>query len=254
MREAEGVLGELLRPGRLEPGPAGLLAEDLMEAGDLERALRCANIASRELLVEPAEDLVDADAAMMHPLFIRARLRGKTGLPMDEHDDVVLAVAKRVLRENPELDWDEDSDGWDEDVPGQGGGDVPPPGPLQGIQVLVRRGDFDRARSRGLLTDDAAQQGPDRYFRATEEVLRDSSGERPAMSFHTVLFGVDEMAAFAGVRDLDPADVATHRAWAHSEVPDGSPRLLAWPPGRNEACWCGSERKYKKCCGSPAHR
>jgi len=22
-----------------------------------------------------------------------------------------------------------------------------------------------------------------------------------------------------------------------------------WPPGRNEPCWCGSERKYKRCCG-----
>ncbi|GAB1817461.1 SEC-C domain-containing protein [Herbidospora sp. RD11066] len=26
---------------------------------------------------------------------------------------------------------------------------------------------------------------------------------------------------------------------------------IAWPPGRNDSCWCGSERKYKKCCGSP---
>jgi tetratricopeptide (TPR) repeat protein len=24
---------------------------------------------------------------------------------------------------------------------------------------------------------------------------------------------------------------------------------IAWPPGRNEPCWCGSDRKYKKCCG-----
>jgi hypothetical protein len=22
-----------------------------------------------------------------------------------------------------------------------------------------------------------------------------------------------------------------------------------WPPGRNDPCWCGSSRKYKKCCG-----
>lgn len=22
-----------------------------------------------------------------------------------------------------------------------------------------------------------------------------------------------------------------------------------WPPGRNDACWCRSPRKYKKCCG-----
>lgn len=26
-------------------------------------------------------------------------------------------------------------------------------------------------------------------------------------------------------------------------------RALDWPPGRNEQCWCSSQRKYKKCCG-----
>ncbi|MDF2978705.1 MAG: hypothetical protein K0S40_3433 [Actinomycetospora sp.] len=29
--------------------------------------------------------------------------------------------------------------------------------------------------------------------------------------------------------------------------PDPGPRL-AWPPGRNDPCWCGSGVKYKKCC------
>jgi uncharacterized protein YecA (UPF0149 family) len=24
-----------------------------------------------------------------------------------------------------------------------------------------------------------------------------------------------------------------------------------WPPSRKDACWCGSGRKYKKCCGRP---
>jgi uncharacterized protein YecA (UPF0149 family) len=24
---------------------------------------------------------------------------------------------------------------------------------------------------------------------------------------------------------------------------------IAWPPGRNDPCWCGSSSKYKKCCG-----
>jgi hypothetical protein len=28
-------------------------------------------------------------------------------------------------------------------------------------------------------------------------------------------------------------------------------RTIPWPPGRNEQCWCGSGRKYKKCCGAP---
>ena len=26
-------------------------------------------------------------------------------------------------------------------------------------------------------------------------------------------------------------------------------RAIAWPPARNDRCWCGSGRKYKQCCG-----
>ncbi|MFF0271701.1 SEC-C metal-binding domain-containing protein [Kribbella sp. NPDC004536] len=33
------------------------------------------------------------------------------------------------------------------------------------------------------------------------------------------------------------------------DVPDG--RRIVWPPARNEACWCGSGVKYKRCCGGP---
>jgi hypothetical protein len=29
-------------------------------------------------------------------------------------------------------------------------------------------------------------------------------------------------------------------------------RTTDWPPPRNGPCWCGSDRKYKKCCGNPA--
>lgn len=28
-----------------------------------------------------------------------------------------------------------------------------------------------------------------------------------------------------------------------------SGHALTWPPGRNDACWCQSARKYKRCCG-----
>ncbi|MFD5539565.1 SEC-C metal-binding domain-containing protein [Streptomyces sp. NPDC127079] len=56
---------------------------------------------------------------------------------------------------------------------------------------------------------------------------------------------------------------------AHVDEKGGSPDLPAarsryaaelarrglaadWPPARTGPCWCGSERKYKKCCGNPA--
>lgn len=40
-----------------------------------------------------------------------------------------------------------------------------------------------------------------------------------------------------------PDDYAFEEAHAGNYLP--------WPPGRNDACWCGSGRKYKKCCGAP---
>src|SRR5262249_18804534 len=27
-----------------------------------------------------------------------------------------------------------------------------------------------------------------------------------------------------------------------------------WPPGRRFACWCGSPKKYQRCCGAPASK
>ena len=42
------------------------------------------------------------------------------------------------------------------------------------------------------------------------------------------------------------ATYAAHLA-AHAE-----PGVVSWPPGRNQPCWCGSGRKYKKCCAAPS--
>lgn len=56
---------------------------------------------------------------------------------------------------------------------------------------------------------------------------------------------VDNFVEWCDQHDEDPeharALYAAHR-FAHGEA-------IPWPPGRNEACWCGSQRKYKKCCG-----
>ena len=62
---------------------------------------------------------------------------------------------------------------------------------------------------------------------------------------------------------VSPIVVDTFVAWCadHHEDPEEaragyaaeSLRLgeaIVWPPGRNDACWCGSGRKYKKCCAT----
>jgi hypothetical protein len=64
---------------------------------------------------------------------------------------------------------------------------------------------------------------------------------------------VDEFVAWCAEQGEDPEYVRSHYAAERFRVGDA----VAWPPGRNEPCWCGSGRKYKKCCGpavpSPMH-
>lgn len=56
------------------------------------------------------------------------------------------------------------------------------------------------------------------------------------------------LVAFARREGRDPGSRATRLAYSDSLADD---RDVTWPPERNAACWCGSGRKYKKCCGTP---
>ncbi len=49
----------------------------------------------------------------------------------------------------------------------------------------------------------------------------------------------------------DERDPAKLRAQYAADVARDPSRTVTWPPARNEPCWCGSGRKYKKCCGAP---
>lgn len=63
---------------------------------------------------------------------------------------------------------------------------------------------------------------------------------------------LEDYESFARSKALDPAERQTRRdygEWCATQHPE---RTLDWPLPRNGPCWCGSERKYKKCCGSPA--
>jgi uncharacterized protein YecA (UPF0149 family) len=77
------------------------------------------------------------------------------------------------------------------------------------------------------------------------------------------------MYAEAGIPGLAiaPVRVAPFTAWCaeKGQRPDSAearaeyaahlaaiadPGVISWPPGRNQSCWCGSGRKYKKCCAA----
>lgn len=56
----------------------------------------------------------------------------------------------------------------------------------------------------------------------------------------------EELASYATRRGGDPTDPDIRAGYAQHLV--NHPRETPWPPGRNDACWCGSQVKYKKCC------
>lgn len=60
-----------------------------------------------------------------------------------------------------------------------------------------------------------------------------------------LLSGVaDDLARFAGIGGT--ADPTARQGYARSLA--AGTGLIGWPPARNDACWCGSGVKYKKCC------
>ena len=71
-----------------------------------------------------------------------------------------------------------------------------------------------------------------------------------------------EEAIAAGCRSVPDLEADIAEFWLEASRIDEAVALFAtllaegpgvvWPPGRNAPCWCGSERKYKKCCGPVA--
>lgn len=56
---------------------------------------------------------------------------------------------------------------------------------------------------------------------------------------------VDDFVAWCDECGDDPEHARA--AYAAHQLAQG--QAIPWPPGRNARCWCGSQRKYKKCCG-----
>lgn len=95
------------------------------------------------------------------------------------------------------------------------------------------------------LADDFAD--PVAYSRLLEGHLRlllRQTGQRPSVA----PIDVDELVAWSETQRLDPDSGEARSQFAAELFRRG--RTLPWPPARNEACWCRSGRKYKRCCGT----
>ena len=86
---------------------------------------------------------------------------------------------------------------------------------------------------------------PDAYCKIIETRLREvrsATGRAPSVA----PIEVDALVEFAAEHGLDPDTGAARSRFAAAL--GSRDETVPWPPGRNEPCWCGSGRKYKRCC------
>ncbi|CAL9388355.1 hypothetical protein SUDANB121_01213 [Nocardiopsis dassonvillei] len=222
---AGALVDSLLRDRHPAPGPAHLLAEEFEEAGEHDKALHCYNLACRHLLAGPAEQAAGAHPFDLMPLRGRARMRERPGPAPDGHDRVALtAPDDRDTAEGPDAPF------------------VP-----EVVRPVFSRDSLAAAQDARLLRAGEAAH----HHTTAERELREAKRAHPDARLFTLLADPAEISPLARAHpDLDCDDLLEE--WAEEVTPADSPRLSPWPPGRNEPCWCGSTRKYKKCCGTPA--
>lgn len=99
----------------------------------------------------------------------------------------------------------------------------------------------------------AGPEGPithARYCRAMQQKLVEFSiAGMPGLAVASVR--VAPFTAWCADQGRQP-DAEARAEYAAHLAAQGDPGVIAWPPGRNEPCWCGSGRKYKKCCAAPS--
>ena len=88
------------------------------------------------------------------------------------------------------------------------------------------------------------------YSRALERTLR-GYADAGATRLAVAPIRVPVFLTWCADRDQDPAAPATRAAYV-ADVARRNAGVVAWPPARNQPCWCGSGRKYKQCCGRAA--
>jgi hypothetical protein len=113
----------------------------------------------------------------------------------------------------------------------------------QAVQLWPELADSDRVR------------GPDgpvphrQYCKALQQILIEyAEAGLPALTIAPVR--VAPFTAWCAERDRRPDSAEARAEYAAQLTARSDPELIAWPPGRNQPCWCGSGRKYKKCCAT----
>jgi tetratricopeptide (TPR) repeat protein len=114
------------------------------------------------------------------------------------------------------------------------------------LSMYWTRADFPEAHRRWPELVTAEEEAE--YFARVEQLSRDHA-EAGTRQITMVPCDVAGYAEFAERTGADPTALPTRRDYLELLAAQG--RTISWPPPRNSPCWCGSTRKYKKCCGRP---
>ncbi len=97
--------------------------------------------------------------------------------------------------------------------------------------------------------------GPDgplphpRYCRAMQQKLVEfADAGFPGLAIAPV--SIAPFTQWCAERGQQPDSAEARAEYAAHLAAKGEPSVIPWPPDRNQPCWCGSDRKYKKCCGA----
>lgn len=193
-------------------------------AGELDEALRWFDLAVSLLSQDELDALRGPEGWFTETAMVvrgRQRVREALGLPPDAMDAQVPA---RPSEAEMDARW---------------GRRRPTAAPVLRTLFWLRSEIAAAAERWPVLFDEV----PDDYHVELERSLREApSGVRVRL----VPAEVEALSSYLRRTGRDVGEARTRQAF--SEEQDRLGCGVAWPPGRNDACWCGSGAKYKRCC------
>ncbi|GAA2603331.1 IS1096 element passenger TnpR family protein [Paractinoplanes durhamensis] len=107
---------------------------------------------------------------------------------------------------------------------------------------------YEQVWERDLLDATSYRDHTD-YRREVEQQLQAMSADGRG-PMRIIALDVPGLLTYAERTGQDPASRQTRLGYVNALGEQGAD-TVAWPPERNAACWCGSGRKYKRCCAAP---
>ena len=107
-------------------------------------------------------------------------------------------------------------------------------------------GQYQRALQTWPSFAEDYQHGPYAAYCARLELLLRNLRAQDIARLALTPITIDDYLAWCTERNEDPEHSDTRASYATELLEHDTTRT--WPPERNQPCWCGSGRKYKKCC------